>query len=316
MFSLVFLVILWYALWGKNSPDASRTVNTPKKKTGVGGVIALIIVLSILGSSTWSIAVALLALGLPVMIIAKLISQAKKSEARDQSPEYKSMPETFKLTETVSKRRKFVTKFNKEYDLALSEEQIERIVDASYFSYSWEREIYDMTKNYDHPNEWYRSDTVWLRAYLRAFPMMNITSDFEMQRRVVEDAFRQIFTELPPGEFMTIDSAIEETNKRFFTLFDETTYMIAFRYMQTKGMKLEFPNALHHTMESEADRLAREYDERTGQKPGSGMDAGGRRSSWSDAELEKLQQAYERMEEKERNKNSDSSDDDGRRRSF
>ena len=101
MFSLVFLVILWYALWGKNSPDASRTVNTPKKKTGVGGVIALIIVLSILGSSTWSIAVALLALGLPVMIIAKLISQAKKSEARDQSPEYKSMPETFKLTETV-----------------------------------------------------------------------------------------------------------------------------------------------------------------------------------------------------------------------
>ena len=39
-----------------------------------------------------------------------------------------------------------------------------------------------------------------------------------------------------------------------------TTYMIAFRYMQTKGMKLEFPNALHHTVETEADRLAREYD--------------------------------------------------------
>lgn len=305
MFSLVVLVIIWYALWGKNSPDASRAVNTPKKKSGVGGIIGLVIVLSILGSSTWGIAVVLLALGLPVMAIAKVISLAKKSEAREQSPEYRSMPEHFKLTETVSKRRKIVAKFNKEYELDLTDEQIERIVDASYFSYSWEREIYDMTKDYSHPAEWYRSDTVWLRAYLRAFPMMNITSDFEVQRRIVEDAFRQIFTELPPGEFMTIDSAIAETNKRFFTLFDETTYMIAFRYMQTKGMKLEFPNALHHTMESEADRLAREYDERTGQKPGSGNDAEGHRSSWSDAEMERLRQAYERMEEKERNSRED-----------
>ena len=298
MFSLVVLVLIWYALWGKNNPNASRTVNTPKKKSGVGGIIGLIIVLSFLGSSSWSIAVVLLAMGLPVLLIAKLISSVKKSEARAQSPEYQSIPENFKLTETVSKRRKFVVKFNKEFELNLTDEQIDRIVDASYFSYSWEREIYDMTKDYKHPAEWYRSDTAWLRAYLRAFPMMNITSDFEMQRRVVEDAFRQIFRELPPGDFMTIDSAIEETNKRFFTLFDETTYMIAFRYMQTKGMKLDFPNAIHHQMESEADRLAREYDERTGQTPGSGMDAGGSRSSWSDAELARMQEAYERLAEK------------------
>ncbi|MBR0147518.1 MAG: hypothetical protein IJM25_12770 [Eubacterium sp.] len=296
MFSLVVLVIIWYALWGKNNPNASRTVNTPKKKTGVGGIIGLVIVLSILGSSSWAIAMMLLMMGLPVMAIAKVISMAKKSEAREQSTEYRNIPENFKLTETVSKRRKYLVKFNKEYELNLTDEQIDRIVDASYFSYNWEREIYDMTKDYNHPTEWYRSDAVWLRAYLKAFPMMNITSDFEMQRRVVEDAFRQIFIELPPGEFMTIDSAIEETNRRFFTLFDETTYMIAFRYMQTRGMKLDFPNALHHTMESEAERLAREYDERTGQKPGSGTDAGGQNSSWSDEEMERLQQAYERMQ--------------------
>ena len=264
MGSLVFLVIIWYALWGKNSPDASRTVNEPKKKIGIGGIIGLIIVLSILGSSTWAMAIVLLSLGLPVLLIGKLISMAKKNEQRQQSQEYRSLPEDFKLTETVSKRRKIVSKFNKEYELNLTDEQIERIVDASYFSYSWEREIYDMSKNYNHPAEWFRSETMWLRAYLAAFPMMNITSDFEMQRRVVEDAFRQIFYELPPGDFMTIDSAIEETNKRFFTLFDEATYMIAFRYMQTKGMKLEFPNGLHH-MESEAERLMREYDEKVGE---------------------------------------------------
>ncbi len=262
MGTLVFLAILWYFLFGKNNPNASRTVNGPKKKSNIGGLIGLVVALLILGMSSWHIALLLFVLGLPFLLIAKVISMSKKDAERAQSEEYKSIPEDFKLTQTVSKRRKILVKFNKEYDLSLTDEQIDRIVDASYFSYSWEREIYDMSRDYSHPTEWYRSDTVWLRAYLRAFPMMNITSDFEMQRRVVEDAFRQIFIELPPGDFMTIDSAIEETNKRFFTFFDETTYMIAFRYMQTKGMKLDFPNALHHKMETEAERLAREYDEK------------------------------------------------------
>lgn len=278
MFSLIVLVAIWYALWGKNNPNASRTVNSPKKKSNIGGVIGFIIVLSILGLTTHHIAALLLVFGIPALVIGKVVSSVTKNTAREESPEYKNIPENFKLTQTVSKRRKILVNFNKEYELNLTEEQIERIVDASYFSYSWEREIYDMSKKYNHPAEWFRSDTMWLRAYLAAFPMMNITSDFEMQRRVVEDAFRQIFTELPPGEFMTIDSAIEETNKRFFTLFDESTYMIAFRYMQTKGMKLEFPNAIHH-METEAERLMREYDEKTGDSSGTGdtgMDDGRR----------------------------------------
>jgi hypothetical protein len=133
-------------------------------------------------------------------------------------------------------------------------------------SYSWEKEIYDMTKDYGRPAEWMKCDTSWLRAYLRAFPMMNISSDFEMQKAIVEDAFRQILTEVPPGEFYTIDAAIEETNRRFYTLFDETTYMVMFRYMQSKGMKLSVPNGLHHVEESEADRLAREYDERVAEE--------------------------------------------------
>ena len=269
MFSFIVLVGIWYALWGKNNPNVSRTVNTPKKKSNIGGIIGFLILLSILGFASRTIAGILLVIGIPVLIIGKIVSAVTNNSNREASPEYKSIPENFKLTETVSKRRKIVKNFNKEYELNLTDEQIERIVDASYFSYYWEREIYDMSKKYNHPVEWYRSDAMWLRAYLKAFPMMNITSDFEMQRRVVEDAFRQIFRELPPGDFMTIDAAIEETNKRFFTLFDEATYMIAFRYMQNKGMKLEFPNSLHH-METEAERLMREYDEKTGanQDPG------------------------------------------------
>ena len=259
---LVLFGILWYVFWGKNNPNASRTVNSKQKKSNVGGIIALIVVVSILWRSSAGIITVLLALGLPVMIIGKVLSLIKTNTQRENSQEYQNIPENFKLTQTVSKRNKFVKKFNIEYELNLTEEQIERIVDASYISYSWEREVYDMSKEYNHPAEWYRSDTMWLRAYLKAFPMMNITSDFEMQRRVVEDAFRQIFNEVPPGDFLTIDSAIEETNKRFFTLFDEATYMIAFRYMQTKGMKLDFPNVLHTNIMSEAERLADEYDQR------------------------------------------------------
>lgn len=264
MWGLIVIAFIWYGLFGKNNPKTVRKVQEGTSKSGCAPVLVVLFVLSVASSlipGLLGLAIAAVALGLPVMLIGKLISAANKEATRRNSKEYKSIPENFSLTQSVSKRQKILRNFNEEYELNLGDEQMERIVDASYMSYSWEKEIYDMTKVYKHPSEWYRSDTAWLRAYLRAFPMMSITSDFEMQRSIVEDAFRQILTELPPGNFMNIDAAIEETNRRFFTLFDEASYMIMFRYMQTRGMDLKFPNGLHH-MESEADRLAREYDEK------------------------------------------------------
>lgn len=269
MWGLIVVGLIWYGLFGKNDPKTVKKVQDNKKKSGCLPLLIIFFVLSALSSwipGLFGLAVAAMALGLPIMLISKLISAANKEATRRKSPEYKNISESFNLTQSVSKRQKILKKFNEDYELNLNQEQMERIVDASYMSYSWEKEIYDMTKSYNHPSEWFKCDTAWLRAYLRAFPMMNITSDFEMQRAIVEDAFRQILEELPPGDFLTIDAAIQETNRRFFTMFDETSYMIMFRHMQTKGMKLQIPNGLHRSQESEADRLAREYDEKVAEE--------------------------------------------------
>ena len=321
MWGLIVMGLIWYGLFGKNNPKTARKVNEKKGNYGCATLFLVIFVLSVLSSfvpGMLGLAFATFILGVPILLISKLISAANREATRRNDKEYKEIKENFNLTQSVSKRQKILGKFNEKYDLNLNQEQIDRIVDASYMSYSWEKELYDMTKEYERPAEWYKSDTSWLRAYLRAFPAMNISSDFEMQRSIVEGAFREILTELPPGEFMTIDSAIEETNRRFFTLFDEASYMIMFRYMQTKGMDLQIPNSLHKKQESEADRLAREYDEKVAAEVKARRNKTVRRKkteeeereealdelqafaeeqvgSMSDAELERLIRAYDKM---------------------
>ncbi|MBR6172768.1 MAG: DUF1761 domain-containing protein [Eubacterium sp.] len=336
MWGLIVMGLIWYGLFGKNIPKTARKVNEKKKNSGCAVFFLIIFALSVLSSfapGMLGLAFASFVLGVPVLLISKLIQSANREATRRNNPEYKEIRENFNLTQSVSKRQKILSKFNEKYELNLNQEQIDRIVDASYMSYSWEKEIYDMTKDYERVSEWYKSDTSWLRAYLRAFPAMNISSDFEMQRSIVEGAFREILTELPPGDFMTIDSAIEETNRRFFTLFDEQSYMLMFRYMQTKGMNLEIPNALHKKQETEADRLAREYDEKVAKEVQDRRKKAVRRKktseeedreealdelqafaeeqmgSMSDAELERLIRAYDKMM-KEQTLEGDGGDDD------
>ncbi len=230
------------------------------------------------------------------------------------------------LSANADKRRRMVSEFNDKFELNLNNEQIQQIVDASYSSKEWEREVGEMHPNYHHVSEWYRSaDTNWLRAYLRACPMMNITMDFQMQRSIVEDTFKRILTELPPGDFPTVKSAVDETNRRFYTLFDETTYMIMFRYMQEKGMQLKTPNGLYYRPESEVQELAKKYDDQVADEARArqtrsvhtsgpaGMDpvaasrqmgidnlqavAEEQKGSMSNEEMERLIRAYDKMED-------------------
>ena len=179
MWSLIVIGLIWYGLFGKNNPKTVRTVQEKKSNTGCFTVFLVLMVIGV-GTSflpgLFGVAVAILALGLPIMLIGKLIQAANHEATRRNSKEIKEIPEKFKLTESVSKRQKILGKFNEKYELNLSQEQMDRIVDASYMSYSWEKEIYDMTKDYGRPAEWMKCDTSWLRAYLRAFPMMNISS--------------------------------------------------------------------------------------------------------------------------------------------
>jgi len=165
------------------------------------------------------------------------------------------------LTKSVPKRRKILDKFNKKYDLTLTDKEIDRIVDASYMSYGWEKEISDMQNEYSSINEWYSTDTCWLRAYIRAFAVQSISSDFEMQRQICLNSFEQIFYEINPESYANIDDCVDAINNRYLTFFDESSFMIAYRFLEANGKRFKLPHSNIYRNESDIDRLKRKYDE-------------------------------------------------------
>lgn len=167
------------------------------------------------------------------------------------------------LTKAVPKRRKIIQKFNQKYDLYLTDEEINRIVDASYMSNCWEREILDMDQKYDTISQWYRGDSAWLRAYLHAFPVQNVTSDFESQRSICLDTFYQVFSEIDPGKYESVESCVREINHRFMTNFDDITFSVAHRFLADNGYKFELPNFDVRGVKSDIDRLKDKYDQET-----------------------------------------------------
>lgn len=205
-----------------------------------------------------------------------MIARSSKGKAKAKQDDYSyykqhySQPSENKgttvtgLTRAVPKRRKIVQKFNQKYDLYLTEEEINRIVDASYMSNCWEREILDMDQKYDTIAQWYRGDSAWLRAYLHAFPVQNVTSDFESQRSICLDTFYQIFAEIDPGKYESVESCVREINQRFMTNFDDITFSIAHRFLADNGYSFSLPRYDMHGAKSDIDRLKDKYDRESG----------------------------------------------------
>lgn len=165
-----------------------------------------------------------------------------------------------KLPKSASVRRKIIGKFNKKYDLRLTDSQIQRIVDASYYSPQWDREIEAMNQEYNSIYEWFQGDTAWLRAYLKAFKVQSISSDFKQQHDICVEEFDQVFGGVDMTRAFNQDDAIRQINTTFFTGFDDISFMIAYRFLERNGRK---HNLTPHEVvknESETDRLARKYD--------------------------------------------------------
>lgn len=274
---LLVIFIVWYVIYAKNNPKVYRKIGDKISKIIVG-----LILLSFLSSfipAAFGVSIGLLVIlcvfGLPVIFFIWLIknifggnsNRNKKSDYTYYQNNYQTADNKKRtygtvtgLTKTVSKRRKIVEKFNKKYDLNLTEQEIDRIVDASYMSNCWEREIYDMDQSYDSVYQWYNSESGWLRAYLRAFSVQSVSSDFEMQRKICLDTYDQIFRDVNPGKYNTIDECVEDINERYFTFFDESIFMIAYRFLEYNGRRHELPHPGAMKNESEIDILQRKYD--------------------------------------------------------
>lgn len=276
----------WYNIIGKNNPRIYKSLDGK-----FGKIITAIVIMSIFGSAIPGFVIGslvvvmtlLFTFGIPVFIIGAILkslglikNKEKESlnsaydraryereiKASDNSKNKKKYGSSLTgLTKSYPKRRKIVEKFNKKYSLTLTEKEVDRIVDASYTSYSWEREIYDMTEDYDALAQWYNRDTGWLRAYLRAFPIQSVSSDFDRQREICQDVFTQVFTEINPGRFATIDECVDAINDKYLTAFDEQTFMIAYRFLEANKVHIKLPSHTVLKGDSELDRLMHKYDE-------------------------------------------------------
>lgn len=275
---ILIIFIVWYVIAGRNNPKVYKNIGDKIPKIIVGLIILSMctsFIPSLLGFSI-ALAVALAFTVGPIVFTIWLIKKALgKNSKNDKKDDYTYYQEHYKdtdtrkgaattvtgLTRSVAKRKKIVDKFNKKYNLTLTEQEVERIVDASYMSNCWEREIYDMDKNYDSVYQWYNSESGWLRAYLRAFSVQSVSSDFDLQKKICLDTFDQIFRDVNPGKFTTIDECVESINARYFTFFDESIFMIAYRFLEANGRRYDLPHhgAIKH--ESEIDALQRKYDE-------------------------------------------------------
>ena len=169
-------------------------------------------------------------------------------------------PNSYGLPSAEKKRTKIVKKFSDKYNLYLTDREIKRIVDASYLSSGWAREICYMNQKYDTVYAWYASMNPWMKVYLYAFQQQNISSDFAMQERIVYDAFNTVFSDVCSDGDLTIDQAIRRINEKYLTNFDETTFMIAYRYMESKGKKYSFAFSQVLNTQEDIDELLSKYE--------------------------------------------------------
>lgn len=165
------------------------------------------------------------------------------------------------LPKAASARRRIIEKFNKKYELLLTDSQIQRIVDASYYSPQWDREIQDMNQEYNSIYEWFQGDTAWLRAYLKAFRVQSISSDFKQQHDICVDEYNQVFSGVDMTRAFNQDAAITEINNTYFTQFNDISFMIAYRFLEANGKRYNLSQHEVVRNESETDRLARKYED-------------------------------------------------------
>lgn len=280
--AIVVLIFIIYALAGdRKNIFTARQFDTIKK------VILGLIMFSIFGGALMPSIGALIGLTIvlgaiiapPIvffMILNSIFGKKKKdirynqsndstgSFYADRNQRYDKPKQNVKsslIPKQASKRRKIIEKFNKKYELFLTESQIQRIVDASYYSVEWEREISDMSKEYASVYEWFTGNTAWLRAYLKSFRIQNISSDFGQQKQICFNELDQVFRDTDLSASYADEARIREVNDKFFTNFDDISFMIAYRFLEANGRKYDIGGKSSVIKnEDEAETLAHKYE--------------------------------------------------------
>lgn len=93
-----------------------------------------------------------------------------------------------------------------------------------------------------------------------AFPVMDIASDFTVQKTIVINSYLQIFKAIQGKSYYSVDEMIKDVNNMYLVNFDEMTFMIAHKFLRENGFNFELPQIGVMKNMSEIDRLAQQYD--------------------------------------------------------
>ena len=261
---LLIFFLIWYFVVGRQNPRIYNKIERWIKPIVIG-LILVTFAPGLFGgvAAIFGLSIALLALLSPLLVpivIFSAIFGCKKKKARKVQVNDEPQMSTG-LSKSIPKRRKIVKKFNKIYGLNLTDDEINKIVDASYMSFAWEKEIKDMDGDYDNVYEWYNSMTNWLRAYLKAFPVHTVSSDFARQKEIVVETFDQLLREINPESYTSLEECIYDINNKYYCVLDETTFMMMYRLLQASGRYHKLPTSNLIRYESDIDRLKKKYDE-------------------------------------------------------
>lgn len=146
-----------------------------------------------------------------------------------------SAPKGSSLPQAFAKRKKIVTAFNEKYNLTLTPEQMQGIVNSTYMSEIWRKEVEAMNKKYETVYQWFQGYTKWLRVYIYVFPVQEVTSDIRQQESICMYAFEEIMSYADMFPELSLQEKIQRVNEKFYTCFDDVTFMIAYRFLESKG---------------------------------------------------------------------------------
>ena len=137
-------------------------------------------------------------------------------------------------------------------------------MDASYISTDWELFLSSLTKEYATVHQWFKTPAnSWLRVYLRVFNTQTISPDMAQQKQICIDSFHQIFQYADLSSYNTPAWDIRDINNKFMTNFDDTTFMLAYRFLEANGIQYPLGKVKILSADNELEQLKEKYARQT-----------------------------------------------------
>lgn len=203
----------------------------------------------------------------PVQIFIKIANAIRKSVGGKDiyaEDDFTETSKKAKVEETLpaeqEDRARIIFKFNERYQLRLTDDNVRTIVNGTYYSSLWHTEVEAMRENYNSVVEWYRSGNSCLRLYMKVFNVMEISSDAQFQQNICIESFDKVFTYMVEQNYENVEESIRGINDHFMTNFDDITFMMVYRILQSYGRNYRMPIGSTIIVDSELDEMKRKYE--------------------------------------------------------